>query len=347
VPLTAENFRALCTGEKGTTEDGKFPLWYKGSLFHRVIKRFMVQGGDFTTGTGTGGLSIYGDKFDDENFILKHDKPFYLSMANAGPNTNGSQFFITTVATPHLDGKHTVFGRVVAGRSVVRLIENAPTKSSDVPDEALMIEDCGQLLEGEPDGIPIDPTGDKYENYPSDDENDVQDPRIALSIALALRQYGTTSFKSSSYPTALAKYLKAIRYLDTHPLLPEIPGPAIEGDYLHTLFSLLLNSALTALKLDKPDNRLCISQCTRALGMDGEDGKGKIKLSHEERGKALYRRALGHAGVREDEEAETDLKEAVGLVPGNAEIKKELEKTKKKLADRKLKERAAYGKMFS
>ncbi|KAK5172337.1 Peptidyl-prolyl cis-trans isomerase H [Saxophila tyrrhenica] len=144
VPRTAENFRQFCTGE--TKNPSGRPQGYKNCRFHRVIKDFMIQGGDFLNGDGTGSISIYGTRsFADENFKLRHDTAGLLSMANSGPNTNGSQFFITTAPAPFLNDKHVVFGKVADGIDVVRKIENVRTGKNDKPNQDVSIAQCGEM----------------------------------------------------------------------------------------------------------------------------------------------------------------------------------------------------------
>lgn len=143
-PKTAENFRQFCTGEY---KKSSLSVGYKGSTIHRIIKQFMIQGGDFINNDGTGRLSIYGDQFPDENFTLKHTGPGLLSAANSGPNTNGCQFFLTCAKCDWLDGKHVVFGKVLDDESllVVRKIENVPAGSGNKPKLPVTIDQCGEL----------------------------------------------------------------------------------------------------------------------------------------------------------------------------------------------------------
>ncbi|CAI2348002.1 unnamed protein product [Caenorhabditis sp. 36 PRJEB53466] len=145
-PKTCENFRALCTGEAGMASNNKARLHYKGNEMHRIVRKFMIQGGDITEGDGRGGYSIYGRYFDDEKFRLKHSKPYLLSMANKGPNSNSSQFFITTAPAPHCNDKHVVFGEVIKGQDVVDLIENLECDDGAKPKVKVVIANCGELV---------------------------------------------------------------------------------------------------------------------------------------------------------------------------------------------------------
>jgi len=339
VPKTAENFRALCTGEQGR-------LKYEGSRFHRVIPKFMVQGGDFTRGNGTGGVSIYGDKFDDEGFPVNHDKPFLLSMANSGKNTNGSQFFITTVPTPHLDGKHVVFGHVIAGKSIVRAIENTPTASGDMPIHPVTIVKAGELAPGEDDGTDLfksSKTGTRYEDYPDDEETvDVQAVRVIVSIAREVREAGNALFKEGAIEEAVKEYRKSLRYLDVHPVLPEDTSSDLRDAYYAQLTPLLLNLALALLRLvpSTSENATEVVKFTsRALKLPN--------INPTDTGKALYRRALGKVVFVEEDDAEKDLLEAARVVPGDEAVLKELEKVRAKKKEKRDKEKKAFKALFS
>lgn len=173
-----------------------FFFLFQGVRFHRVIKGFMVQGGDISAGDGTGGESIYGLKFEDENFELKHERKGMLSMANAGPNTNGSQFFITTTRTSHLDGKHVVFGKVVKGMGVVRSIEHVTTGEADCPTVDMTIADCGEIPEGADDGISnFFNDGDIYPDWPADLDESPNELSWWMTAVDSVKAFGNEHYK--------------------------------------------------------------------------------------------------------------------------------------------------------
>ncbi|EST06849.1 Cyclophilin-like peptidyl-prolyl cis-trans isomerase domain protein [Kalmanozyma brasiliensis GHG001] len=363
VPKTAENFRALCTNPSTVTTSSGTPLSYKNSIFHRVIPKFMIQGGDFTRGDGTGGESIYGEKFADEDLTGKHDAPFLLSMANAGPGTNGSQFFITTVPTPHLDGKHVVFGRVLRGKGVVRRVEAVET-SSDRPVENVRIVECGQLEEGSEEvkngsyGIEADATGDQYEDFPEDQDDKLEsDVKATFDIGSALKSIANAQFSKGQFATALEKYQKALRYLSLHPILPEDTPSALASEWSTLKTSIQLNTALCALKTTPAQPTVSIKTATAVIqhltstkpeswetNAESEAAETKKKA---DLAKAFYRRALAYVAQKDDERAEADLGRAKELAPADAGIRNELANVAKRREARKKAQRAAYSKMFS
>jgi peptidyl-prolyl isomerase D len=307
-----------------------------------VIKQFMIQGGDFTAFNGTGGESIYGEKFPDENFDLKHDRPFLLSMANSGPGTNGSQFFVTTVPTPHLDGKHVVFGEVINGKNIIRNIENMKT-SNDKPVEDVTVVDCGELFgndyENATKRIP-DATGDPYEEYTEDHQGEELTAPLCFKIASELKGYGNAAFKSGDLNLGLDKYQKGLRYLNEHSE-PGENDPKELGEQMKALrFTLHSNSSLLANKLQK--YRQAQNWATYALQV-----ADAAKAKDADKAKAHYRRALAHEGLKEEDAALKDLVEAKKLAPGDAGIENEIEKIKKIVKQREAKDKLAAQKFFS
>lgn len=301
----------------------------------------MIQGGDFTAFNGTGGESIYGEKFEDENFDLKHDKPFLLSMANSGPATNGSQFFITTVETPHLDGKHVVFGKVINGKSLVRKIENLPTQA-DKPLSDVVVAECGELT-GEDyenaDKKVVDATGDPYEDYPADYDGELTAP-AAYEIAAKLKDLGNSAFKNGNIPLGVDKYQKGLRYLNEAPFADDKDPKELDGQLKALRFTLHSNSALLANKLKHfHDGKKWAGHALETAQAAGaKDG---------DRAKAHYRRAVAEVGLKEEDDALKDLEAALKLSPNDAAISNEIARVKKIIADADKKQKEAARKFFS
>mmetsp|Transcript_6644 Transcript_6644/g.20111 ORF Transcript_6644/g.20111 Transcript_6644/m.20111 type:complete len:344 (-) Transcript_6644:92-1123(-) len=314
VPKTAANFAALCSAEKGVGRSGK-PLHYKGSTFHRCIKNFMLQGGDFTNGNGTGGESIYGDKFEDENFKVKHDRPGLLSMANAGPGTNGSQFFITLVPTPHLDGKHVVFGEVRRGMGLAHMIENLETKQ-DCPVKEVKIEDCG-LGEG--------PERDDLPSWP--EEGDIAGVETIVEKVNNFKAEGTKYFKSGDWIQAKRQYSNALRFLSTSP----------DSEKLSQLrVSCALNRAACNLKLEDYD--AVLADCEAVLSAQNVESASYTK--------ACYRKVSALYAKRDLEAASEAVDAGLKHMPSDSALKAQKAVVQKAINARQAKEKAMYARML-
>ncbi|XP_054776606.1 peptidyl-prolyl cis-trans isomerase CYP40-like [Prosopis cineraria] len=331
VPKTAENFRALCTGEKGIAPNTGLPLHYKGCCFHRIIRSFMIQGGDISAGDGTGGESIYGMKFEDENFELKHERKGMLSMANSGPNTNGSQFFITTTRTSHLDGKHVVFGKVMKGMGVVRSMEHVTTGKEDLPIFDVKIVDCGEIPQGADDGISnFFKDGDAHPDWPADLDESPNDLHWWMNAVDSIKIFGNEYYKKQDYKMALRKYRKGLRYLD---ICWEKGVDADKSSSLRKIKSqIFANCSACQLKLGDLEGALLDTE----FAMREADNNVK----------ALFRQGQAYMALHDIDAAVESFKKALILEPNDAGTKKELAAARRMIADRHNRERDACKKMF-
>ncbi|CAB3225506.1 unnamed protein product [Arctia plantaginis] len=315
VPKTAENFRALCTGEKGRGAYGK-PLHFKGTKFHKAISQFMIQGGDIINNDGSGGESIYGPTFKDENFKLKHEQGV-LSMANSGtPHTNGSQFCITTETCYHLDGTNVVFGRVLAGIGIVREIQRYGDSEHGRPTVDCVIQDCGEILTSSWDVCCRDGTADCLPEYPSDHQDHNISVAELISCIKDIKNVGNCFFGDGEYKSAVRKYQKCLRYLnhvfnDTENIKETETREHLQE--IRTTYLLQCNLNLAACYMKLEDYRACVNFCTEVLELDPRNEK------------ALYRRGQANYALKNYDDALMDLKQAEKISPNNRAVHKLLD----------------------
>ncbi|CAI4043854.1 peptidylprolyl isomerase CPR7 SKDI_10G2350 [Saccharomyces kudriavzevii IFO 1802] len=363
-PKTTENFYRLCAGDAKSPLKDQQSLSYKGNGFHRVVKNFMIQAGDIVFGTkddyssssvGKGGCSIYADEeevkvnnlsfchgnFEDEN-LGEFLEPFTLGMANLGsPNTNNSQFFITTYAAPHLNGKHSIFGKVIHGKSVVRAVEHSKVDSDGVPESEIRICDCGVWDKSK--GVPLytasnDPIGgDVYEEYPDDDMHFNEDDfSKALEAATIIKDSGTLLFKKNDYSNAFFKYRKSLNYINEYTPEPDVDK---ERNYQFTSLKMkvYLNLSLVLFNVEKYDDS--ITYATYLLEMDNVPDKDQAK--------AYYRRGNSYLKKKRLDEALQNYKLCKDKNPDDKVIGQKIEYVENLIEEKKEKTRKNISKFFS
>ncbi|KOC71330.1 Peptidyl-prolyl cis-trans isomerase D [Habropoda laboriosa] len=335
VPRTAENFRALCTGEKGIGINGK-KLHYKGSIFHKVLSQFMIQGGDIINFDGTSGESIYGAQFEDENFNISHSVGGLLSMVNKGyPNSNSSQFVITISASTHLDNTNVVFGKVLKGMGIVLEVSKVKN-ANDVPIQKVHIIDCGELKDGQNWGIEEnDSTEDVFTPWPEDWDYSTDNKRLnykyIMEVIKKIKDSGNYYFLRKNYVDAGRKYKKALRYYKWMMKTTDVPE-SFNEIIENTKVTLLLN--LAAVNIKEKEYREAIKLCSEVLQLNKNNSK------------ALFRRSQAYMGLNEYDLGLQDLRQALLESPNNKDILLEIDKVKKVMNSYLAIERSSCQRMF-
>ncbi|XP_008483447.1 peptidyl-prolyl cis-trans isomerase D [Diaphorina citri] len=331
VPKTAENFRALCTGEYGKGKLGK-ALHFTGSRFHRIIPQFMIQGGDITNFNGTGGESIYGPCFEDENFKLKHKFEGQLSLANTGhPNTNNSQFFITLAPCPHLDGKNVVFGCVRQGFGVAREVSYVEAEN-DKPLVTCTITNSGQLSLNEDWGVAEnDGSQDVYPPFPEDWKSNPETVQLNQmeDVIRTIKNSGNEYFKLNRMHDAQRKYKKAVRYIKWY---NQSQSKTQQKHFRSYYTAALLNMAAVQLKFKA--YKRAINLCDDILLMEPNNVK------------ALFRRGRAQVSMNNFEQGLQDYEQALDLLPNDQQILKEIAFVRKQMRHHLNLEKMTYARMF-